>query len=1171
MFDMNASVVGKIGGGEVRGELAEMNRRKQQDPQALALQAQVAEKKRREEAEWLRDREETLAHLQNYQLGGKNAETGLDNLIAGAERRLGQAKAQFEAHGGLGDQRDDGPRSGLGVKAQPSMNPITAANMAQRAATKQQLFSDNKVQFGSNAGPAAAADFGMAAGPSGALGGESERERRLRERRSQRGPAKKVVISSSAAARQAAPAQQQPAAAQHMQQPPSHNMQEQQYHPPQQQAAPPQGMSKRDQVYEEKRRRRAAAKSGGGNMAGGRVSNRAEAAYADEQHGAPDDTEYGVQPHEQQVQHGTMQQPATLPLHEVEARRKLDMNDPGKAAPAAKTGFHTARGPPPREQQTADAGREPEHAARQRAQQEYAAEMRHQHQQAEAQRATQHANGGAADGGGFGGSAEHSDRQRAQQEYAAEMRHQHQHAAQPVRVGGAARHSRNRSPDRKAQEPAEDGFFKFGQAGAGAPLRDRDGKIITSRRPDPNEVAHTPTRQNPVDGYDRFDRVHHSPVAHPQKAVHFAGEALGPAQVHGAYGQPQPPADLHAAGPGSAAPSSYTPGFSSVGMGQEQGVPGYVQPGPRDSVTGHARGAPAKILPTNELQAELFRQMEIKKAEAERKKREEEEEELRQEQKLARQREEIQREFEAEQRAKEKKENDLKAELKRQMDEKAAQAEADRVAAERAEAADEARLARQRNEISPGPKKVAIPSLRGDLFGNPADKADAARSPGSDSPPAAPRQGVEHTPIQQQPSGSYDQSPPNSADGEPRQRRRRAPPRGPRLANRYAEEEEEEEEKQEHQEHRQEDENSQVRRQRRASANEVAGDATEGPQLQAMNHKLQSALDELAHLRVDLEQQRKDREADARRAELEAQRQAAVVAEQQAAVAAAQQRAAAEMAALAMQQHAQQAQVQQRVVAASKLSEPGSANADEMTASVTSAASSRPDWLRKLDNTAVPDVDLHDLPESLAEAAVNETAWGNGKGPRAALAEAIRRAELMMRQGGGAARQARYGDDWLDDGVGVKVGGEMGAASINLAQSLVSDSKFIFPVHAQQTEWGTLKSPGLEPEPAADSAVRRPSSGRRAPKAAPRAYEESRLVYPDANTGGEWGSLASGRDATAVATAPAATTASVGGRAVVSLSADGPGGLGGSLGEDSVDLLLARNEERLRRLDGIST
>ena len=63
-------------------------------------------------------------------------------------------------------------------------------------------------------------------------------------------------------------------------------------------------------------------------MAGGRVSNRAEAAYADEQHGAPDDTEYGVQPHEQQVQHGTMQQPATLPLHEVEARRKLDMNDP---------------------------------------------------------------------------------------------------------------------------------------------------------------------------------------------------------------------------------------------------------------------------------------------------------------------------------------------------------------------------------------------------------------------------------------------------------------------------------------------------------------------------------------------------------------------------------------------------------------------------------------------------------------------------------------------------------------------------------------------------------------------------------------------------------------------------------------------------------------------------
>ena len=599
-------------------------------------------------------------------------------------------------------------------------------------------------------------------------------------------------------------------------------------------------------------------------------------------------------------------------------------------------------------------------------------------------------------------------------------------------------------------------------------------------------------------------------------------------------------------------------------------MPGYVQPGPRDSVTGHARGAAARILPTNELQAELFQQMEIKKAKAEQKKREEQEEELRQEQKLARQREEMQREFEAEQRAKEKKENDLKAELKRQMDEKAAQAEAERVAAERAEAADEARLARQRNEISPGPKKVAIPSLHGELFGKPTDKADAARSPGSDSPPAAPRQGVVHTPIQQQPSGSYNHSPPNSADGKPRQRRRRAPPRGPRMANRYAEEEKEEEE-QEHQ--RQEVENSQVRRHRRASADEVAGDATEGPQLLAMNHKLQSALDELAHLRVDLEQQRKDREADARRAELAAQRQAAVVAEQQAAVAAAQQKAAAEMAALAMQQQAQQAQLQQRVVVApSQLSVPAVVSADVMTASVASAASSRPDWLRKLDNSAVPDVDLHDLPESLAEAAVNETSWGNGKGPRAALAEAIRRAELMMRQGGGAATQARtpptpYGDDWLDDAGGVKLGGGMGAASINLAQSLASDSKFIFPIHAQQTEWGTLKSPGLDPEPAVDSGVRRPSSGRRAPKAPPHAYEESRLVYPDSNTGGEWSSLASRRDATAVATASAATT---GERGVASLSADGAGGLG-SLGEDSVDLLLARNEERLRRLDAIST
>jgi hypothetical protein len=40
--------------------------------------------------------------------------------------------------------------------------------------------------------------------------------------------------------------------------------------------------------------------------------------------------------------------------------------------------------------------------------------------------------------------------------------------------------------------------------------------------------------------------------------------------------------------------------------------------------------------------------------------------------------------------------------------------------------------------------------------------------------------------------------------------------------------------------------------------------------------------------------------------------------------------------------------------------------------------------------------------------------------------------------------------------------------------------------------------------------------------------------------------------------------------AVVSRSAEGGVELSG-LGEDSVDLLLARNEERMRRLEGIST
>ena len=50
---------------ETRRELAELNRQKQFDPQAQALQMQMVEKRRREEAEWIRAREETLLHYQN--------------------------------------------------------------------------------------------------------------------------------------------------------------------------------------------------------------------------------------------------------------------------------------------------------------------------------------------------------------------------------------------------------------------------------------------------------------------------------------------------------------------------------------------------------------------------------------------------------------------------------------------------------------------------------------------------------------------------------------------------------------------------------------------------------------------------------------------------------------------------------------------------------------------------------------------------------------------------------------------------------------------------------------------------------------------------------------------------------------------------------------------------
>ena len=208
---LNESIVGKVGavaGG--RGELAELNRRKHQDPQVLELQAQVAEKKRREQAEWLRDREETLAHLQQYQMAGAqgddDAQSGLNNLIRGEESKLERARWELEANGGA---ENAPPANGVGAPAQPAMNPVTAANMAQRERQKQ-VFSDNKVKFATQA-------------PSGALGGESERDRRLRERRGQRAP-KKVIISSSAAVRRQPARERPPPQPQHQ---PEH---EQQHH-----------------------------------------------------------------------------------------------------------------------------------------------------------------------------------------------------------------------------------------------------------------------------------------------------------------------------------------------------------------------------------------------------------------------------------------------------------------------------------------------------------------------------------------------------------------------------------------------------------------------------------------------------------------------------------------------------------------------------------------------------------------------------------------------------------------------------------------------------------------------------------------------------------------------------------------------------------------------------
>jgi hypothetical protein len=83
--------------------------------------------------------------------------------------------------------------------------------------------------------------------------------------------------------------------------------------------------------------------------------------------------------------------------------------------------------------------------------------------------------------------------------------------------------------------------------------------------------------------------------------------------------------------------------------------------------------------------------------------------------------------------------------------------------------------------------------------------------------------------------------------------------------------------------------------------------------------------------------------------------------------------------------------------------------------------------------------------------------------------------------------------------------------------------------------------------------------------------EESRLVYPTSDAGGEWNSFAgldSNDPAAAAAAVPVLSRAS--GEQMFGQGSS-EGALDGSLGADSVDMLLARNEERLRRLDAIST
>ena len=76
----------------------------------------------------------------------------------------------------------------------------------------------------------------------------------------------------------------------------------------------------------------------------------------------------------------------------------------------------------------------------------------------------------------------------------------------------------------------------------------------------------------------------------------------------------------------------------------------------RGTITGSSRAFVEEPLDQDNLQSELLRQIELKKAAEEERKRKAEEEELREEAKLERQREEMKLEFERETAAKEKKE-----------------------------------------------------------------------------------------------------------------------------------------------------------------------------------------------------------------------------------------------------------------------------------------------------------------------------------------------------------------------------------------------------------------------------------------------------------------------------------------------------------------------------------